>query len=50
MTRKLPGWASPLISECRSAGEDADLALKLAADYGKLLTAVLASQPIKSAA
>jgi hypothetical protein len=37
MTLELPGWAGPLIRECRTSGEDVDVALKLAADYGRLL-------------
>ena len=37
MTLELPGWASPLIDECQDSGEDVDVALKLAADYGRLL-------------
>jgi hypothetical protein len=37
MTLELPGWASPLISECQKSGEGVDAALKLAADYGRLL-------------
>ena len=37
MTLELPSWASPLISECQNSGEDVDVALKLAADYGRLL-------------
>ena len=37
MALELPGWAGPLISECRSSGEDVDVALKLAGDYGRLL-------------
>jgi hypothetical protein len=37
MMLELPIWASPLISECQNSGEDVDVALKLAADYGRLL-------------
>ena len=37
MTLELPTWAAPLIGECQSSGEDVDVALKVAADYGKLL-------------
>jgi hypothetical protein len=37
MTLELPGWAGPLVAECRSCGEDVDAALKPAADYGRLL-------------
>jgi len=37
MTMELPGWAAPLIEECRGCGEDVDAALKLAAEYGRLL-------------
>jgi hypothetical protein len=37
MRLELPGWALPLISECQNSGEDVDVALKLAADYGRLL-------------
>jgi hypothetical protein len=37
MTLELPTWASPLIDECQNSGEDVDVALKLAADYGRRL-------------
>src|ERR1700735_5394823 len=37
MTLELPSWASPLISECQNSGEDVEVALKLSADYGRLL-------------
>ncbi|HEX3491839.1 MAG TPA: acyl-CoA dehydrogenase [Streptosporangiaceae bacterium] len=37
MTLELPGWAGPLVEESRGCGEDVDAALKLAAEYGRLL-------------
>ena len=37
MTLEMPGWAGALIGECQGCGEDVDVALKLAAAYGKLL-------------
>ncbi|MBV9093735.1 MAG: acyl-CoA dehydrogenase [Streptosporangiaceae bacterium] len=37
VTLSLPGWAGPLVDACRTAGEDADVAVKLAAHYGRLL-------------
>jgi hypothetical protein len=37
MTLELPTWASDLIAEARACGEDVDVAVKLAADYGRLL-------------
>ena len=37
MTLELPTWAAPLIGECQNSGEDVDVALKVAADYGRLL-------------
>jgi alkylation response protein AidB-like acyl-CoA dehydrogenase len=33
----VPGWAEPLVEACRSCGEDADAAVKLAEHYGRLL-------------
>ena len=33
----LPGWAVPLVSSCRTAGEDIGCALDLAGRYGRLL-------------
>ena len=33
----LPGWAESLVEACRSCGEDADAAVKLAEHYGRLL-------------
>jgi len=37
MSLDLPDWAAPLIAECGARGEDVDVAVKLAADYGRLL-------------
>jgi alkylation response protein AidB-like acyl-CoA dehydrogenase len=37
MMLNLPGWAQPLVEAARSSGEDTAAALKLAADYGRLL-------------
>ncbi|MGH3155304.1 MAG: acyl-CoA dehydrogenase [Streptosporangiaceae bacterium] len=37
MTLDLPAWAGGLIAESRGCGEDVDVALKLAAGYGRLL-------------
>jgi hypothetical protein len=37
MALELPAWASPLLGECQDSGEDVDVALTLAADYGRLL-------------
>lgn len=37
MTLDLPAWADGLITESRGCGEDVDVAVKLAAEYGRLL-------------
>src|SRR5690242_5395148 len=37
MTLNSPGWAQPLVAAAAGAGEDTAAALKLAADYGRLL-------------
>jgi hypothetical protein len=37
MALELPAWAGGLIGESRGCGEDVDMAVKLAADYGRLL-------------
>jgi alkylation response protein AidB-like acyl-CoA dehydrogenase len=37
MTLELPAWSGGLIGESRGCGEDVDVAVKLAADYGRLL-------------
>lgn len=33
----VPGWAEPLVEACRSCGEDAGAAIRLAECYGRLL-------------
>jgi hypothetical protein len=37
MTLHMPGWAGPLLEGCRSSGEDAEAAVKLAEHFGRLL-------------